>query len=68
MTVFEYQCCLCGHCFNDEHIIAGTLPFESLSPCCKSEDFELSAPARARYNLAPIPKVEMPVELKEWVT
>ncbi|MDR5727930.1 MAG: hypothetical protein RB191_10945 [Terriglobia bacterium] len=50
MHVFEYQCCLCGHCFDDEQIIAGPLPFESLSPCCRSEDFDLSAPARAHYH------------------
>lgn len=46
----EYQCCLCQYQFNDEHIIAGPRAFESLSPCCKSEDFDLSPEAHAKYK------------------
>lgn len=49
---FEYECCECHHEFNDENIIAGREQFESLSPCCKSEDFALTKAASDWYKSA----------------
>lgn len=61
----EYRCQLCGAHFDEDQIIAGPRPFESLSPCCKSEDFALTPACRQAYRdmLKPIPLVAMPVEV-----
>jgi hypothetical protein len=59
----EYVCQLCGAKFDEDQIITGPRPFETLSPCCKSEDFDLTPACRQAYRdmLKPIPPVAMPV-------